>query len=264
MVHAPNSEERIVTAPAPHQVGHSVGLVLDDAGWIAADREGLVICDATSAAFAQSLDWAKLDVVTFSWQKALGGEGGHGMLALSPRAAERLTTFVPDRPLPKVFRLTKGGELIEGVFRGETINTPSMLCVADWEDALDWAEAIGLAGLIGRANANFAALQEWVDRTPWIENLVADPGARSNTSVCLRIVEPQFAALDEKGQRAFVKSLTALLEEEGVAFDIAGHRDAPPGLRVWCGATVETADIRALTPWLDWAFARASAERLAA
>jgi phosphoserine aminotransferase len=187
------------------------------------------------------------------------------MLALSPRAAERLRTFRPDRALPKVFRLTKGGELIEGVFRGETINTPSMLCVADWEDALDWAEGVGgLPALCARADANFAALQAWVDRTPWIRNLVDEPAARSNTSVCLAIADPEIAALDEAAQRAFVKALAGLLEEEGVAFDIAGHRDAPPGLRVWCGATVETADIEALTPWLDWAFARARSERLAA
>jgi phosphoserine aminotransferase len=249
--------------------GTTSGARVPDAGWIAADRAGVVICDATSAAFAQALDWAKLDVVTFSWQKALGGEAGHGMLALSPRAVERLRTFRADiqlgRPLPKVFRLTKGGELIEGVFRGETINTPSMLCVADWEDALDWADGIGgLPALCARADANFAALQRWVERTPWVRNLVADPAARSNTSVCLRVADPEIAALDERAQRAFVKALADLLEEEGVAFDIAGHRDAPPGLRIWCGATVETADIEALTPWLDWAFARVRSERLAA
>jgi phosphoserine aminotransferase len=245
--------------------GTTSGARVPDANWIASDRAGLAICDATSAAFAQALDWARLDAVTFSWQKALGGEAGHGMLALSPRAARRLTTFRPDRALPKVFRLTKDGALIEGVFRGETINTPSMLCVADWEDALDWAERIGgLPALIARADANFAALQDWVDRAPWVRNLVADPAARSNTSVCLGIADAGVAALDEAAQRAFVKALTGLLEEEGAAFDIAGHRDAPPGLRIWCGATVETADIEALTPWLDWAFARVSAERLAA
>jgi phosphoserine aminotransferase len=245
--------------------GTTSGARVPDAGWIAADRDGLVICDATSAAFAQPLDWAKLDVVTFSWQKALGGEAGHGMLALSPQAAERLETFRPDRALPKVFRLTKGAELIEGVFRGETINTPSMLCVADWEDALDWAEGIGgLPALFARADANSAALQGWVDRSPWVRNLVAEPAARSNTSVCLGIADPEISALDEAAQRAFVKALTGLLEEEGVAYDIAGYRDAPPGLRIWCGATVETADIEALAPWLDWAFARARSERLAA
>ncbi len=245
--------------------GTTSGARVPDAGWIAADRQGLVICDATSAAFAQKLDYAKLDVVTFSWQKALGGEAAHGMLALGPRAAERLVSHTPARPLPKVFRLTKAGDLIEGVFKGETINTPSMLCVADWIDALDWAEATGgLPALIGRADANFAALQSWIDRTPWVGNLVAAPAQRSNTSVCLKVTDPGFAALDEAGQRAFVKRIVSLLEAEGVAYDIGGHRDAPPGLRVWCGATVETADIEALTPWLDWAFAAAKAERLAA
>jgi phosphoserine aminotransferase len=249
--------------------GTTSGARVPDAGWIAVDRGGIAICDATSAAFAQGLDWGRLDAVTFSWQKALGGEAGHGMLALSPRAVERLSTWRPEisvgRALPKVFRLTKGGALIEGVFRGETINTPSMLCVADWEDALDWAEGVGgLPALIARADANFAALQGWVDRTAWIENLVLAPAARSNTSVCLRIVDPAIAAMDEAAQRAFVKALTGLLEDEGVAFDIAGYRDAPPGLRIWCGATVEAADIEALTPWLDWAFARARSERLAA
>ena len=244
--------------------GTTSGARVPDASWIAADRQGLAICDATSAAFAQALDWARLDVVTFSWQKALGGEGGHGMLALSPRAVARLESFTPDRPLPKVFRLTKDGALIEGVFRGETINTPSMLCVADWEDAIEWAEGIGLNGLIARADRNFAALQAWADRTPWVENLVADPAARSNTSVCLAVTDPAVTTLDEAAQRAFVKALAGALEEESVAYDIAGHRDAPPGLRIWCGATVETTDIQALTPWLDWAFARAREARLAA
>jgi phosphoserine aminotransferase len=249
--------------------GTTSGARVPGADWIARDRAGLAICDATSAAFAQPLDWGKLDVVTFSWQKALGGEAGHGMLALSPKAAERLTTFRPDlslgRALPKVFRLTKGGELLEGVFRGETINTPSMLCVADWEDALEWAEGIGgLPALLARADANFAALQAWVDRTPWLRNLVVDPAARSNTSVCLAIADPEVAALDEGAQRSFVKALAGLLEEEGVAYDIAGYRDAPPGLRIWCGATVERQDLEALMPWLEWAFARARSERLAA
>ena len=240
--------------------GTTSGARLPDADWIDADRAGLTICDATSAAFAQDLDWAKLDAVTFSWQKVLGGEGGHGVIVLSPRAIERLTTFTPDRPLPKVFRLTKGGELIAGVFRGETINTPSMLCVADYEDALDWAENVGgLTGLQARADANLAALQAWVDRTDWVENLVADPAIRSNTSVCLSIVHSDFLALDETGQRAFTKTLAALLDQEGVAYDINGYRDAPPGLRIWCGATVETADVQALTAWLDWAFAAAMA-----
>jgi phosphoserine aminotransferase len=245
--------------------GTTSGVRVPNGDWIAADRSGLTLCDATSAAFAQSLDWAKLDVVTFSWQKALGGEAGHGMLVLSPRAVERLETFTPGRPLPKVFRLTKGGKLIDGVFRGETINTPSMLVVADFIDALNWADQVnGLPGLVARADANFLALQGWVDRTRWVENLAADPAVRSNTSVCLKITDPDIAALDDAAQRAFVKSMVSLLEAEGAAFDIGSHRDAPPGLRIWCGATVDTADIAALTPWLDWAFKVAKAERLVA
>jgi phosphoserine aminotransferase len=245
--------------------GTTSGVRVPDADWIAPERAGLTLCDATSAAFAQRIDWARTDVATFSWQKALGGEAAHGMLALSPRAVERLESFTPPRPLPKIFRLTKAGRLNRDIFSGATINTPSMLCVADYLDALDWAEGIGgLEALIARADANAAALGAWVARTPWVENLVADPALRSNTSVCLKIVDPAVAALDEAGQRAVVKRMTALLEEEGVAFDIAGYRDAPPGLRVWCGATVESADIEALTPWLDWAFAAARAEKAAA
>ena len=240
--------------------GTTSGARVPNADWISDNRTGLTICDATSAAFAQDLDWAKLDVVTFSWQKVLGGEGGHGMIVLSPRAVERLTTVTPDRPLPKIFRLTKGGDLIAGVFKGETINTPSMLAVADYEDALDWADSVGgLAGLQARADANLAALQGWVDQTDWVENLVADPAMQSNTSVCLSIIDPAFTALDETAQRAFTKRMTALLDAEGVAYDINGYRDAPPGLRIWCGATVETADVVALTGWLDWAFARSMA-----
>jgi phosphoserine aminotransferase len=240
--------------------GTTSGARVPDADWIAADREGLTFCDATSAAFAQDLDWAKLDVTTFSWQKAMGGEGAHGVLILSPRAVARLESFVPDRPLPKIFRLTKGGRLIEGIFAGETINTPSMLCVADCIDALDWMAGIGgLPATMARADANFAALQGWVDRTGWVENLVAVPSQRSNTSVCLKIVDPEIAARDEAAQRAFVKRLVQLVEAEGAGFDIGAHRDAPPGLRVWCGTTVETADVAALTPWLDWAFATAKA-----
>jgi phosphoserine aminotransferase len=236
--------------------GTTSGARVPNADWIAADRAGLSICDATSAAFAQGLDWAKLDVVTFSWQKVMGGEGAHGMLILSPRAVERLESYAPPRPLPKIFRLTKGGKLIDGIFKGETINTPSMLCVADYLDALDWAEGIGgLAKTRARADANFAALQAWVDSTPWIENLVAEPAARSNTSVCLSITDPSVAAMEEVDQRAFVKRMVTALDEAGAAYDIGGYRDAPPGLRIWCGATVETADIEALTPWLDWAFA---------
>jgi phosphoserine aminotransferase len=242
--------------------GTTSGVRVPNADWIAADRAGLTICDATSAAFAQNLDWAKLDVVTFSWQKVMGGEAGHGMIVLSPRAVARLESHTPDRPLPKVFRLTKGGKLIDGIFKGETINTPSMLAVADFIDALDWAdpdhgEVNGLPGLVARADANFRALQAWVDRTGWVENLVADPAVRSNTSVCLKITDPQIVVLEEAAQRAFVKQIAGLLEAEGAALDIGAHRDAPPGLRIWCGATVDTADIEALTPWLDWAFVTA-------
>ena len=240
--------------------GTTSGARVPDADWIAPDREGLTFCDATSAAFAQPLDWAKLDVTTFSWQKAMGGEGAHGVLILSPRAVERLESFTPDRPLPKIFRMTKGGKLIEGIFTGETINTPSMLCVADALDALDWMEGLGgLDATMARADANAKALQDWVDATGWIENLVVDPAARSNTSVCLKITDPEIAALDDSAQRDFVKRMVKLLDGEGAAYDIGGYRDAPPGLRIWCGATVETDDIRALTPWLDWAFAAAKA-----
>ena len=236
--------------------GTTSGARVANADWIPADREGLTFCDATSAAFAQELDWAKLDVVTFSWQKAMGGEGAHGVLILSPRAVARLESFAPDRPLPKIFRMTKGGKLIEGIFKGETINTPSMFCVADCVDALAWMEEIGgLDATRARADANFAAVQAWVDRTPWIENLVADPALRSNTSVCLRIIDPAVVALDDAGQRDFVKKLTKLLEAEEAALDIGAYRDAPAGLRIWCGTTVDTADVEALTPWLDWAFA---------
>jgi len=240
--------------------GTTSGARVPNADWLKPGREGLAICDATSAAFAQDLDFAKLDVVTFSWQKVLGGEAAHGVIVLSPRAIERLEGFAPDRPMPKIFRLTKGGELIDGVFKGETINTPSMLCVADYEDALDWAQGIGLDGLRARADANAAALQAWVDATDWVENLVAEPAFRSNTSVCLKIVDPTVAALDDKAQKAFTKRMTQLLDDEGAAYDVNGYRDAPAGLRIWCGATVELADIKALTPWLDWAFAAAKAE----
>jgi phosphoserine aminotransferase len=240
--------------------GTTSGARVANGDWISDDRTGLTLCDATSAAFAQDLPWDKLDVTTFSWQKAMGGEGAHGILILSPRAVERLEIYTPPRPLPKIFRLTKGGKLIEGIFAGETINTPSMLCVADAIDALDWMEEIGgLDATRARADANFAAVQAWVDTTPWVENLVADPAARSNTSVCLSIVDPAIAGLDEAAQRDFVKALTKLLEGEGVAYDIGGYRDAPPGLRIWCGTTVDTADVKALLPWLDWAFATARA-----
>jgi phosphoserine aminotransferase len=231
--------------------GTTSGVRVPDAGWIADDRTGLAICDATSAAFAQDIDWGKVDVGTFSWQKALGGEAAHGMLVLSPRAVERLESQPAPRPLPKIFRLTKSGDLIEGVFRGETINTPSMLAVEDWLVCLDWAESVGgLPALISRADANAAALEKWVSSAEWIENLAADPAIRSNTSVCLQFADRS----DEEANKARQKRLVKLLEGEESAFDIGAYRDAPPGLRVWCGATVETADIEALTPWLDWAW----------
>ncbi len=236
--------------------GTTSGVRVPDADWIAADRRGLTICDATSAAFAQDLDWTKLDVTTFSWQKALGGEAAHGVIVLSPRAAERLQTYTPVWPLPKVFRLAQGGRLIEGVFEGETINTPSMLCVEDYIDALNWAKSLGgVRALFARADANAKALADWVDRTPWIDFLARVPATRSNTSVCLKVVDPMVAALAADGQAAFAKALAGRLEKEEVAFDIGAYRDAPPGLRIWCGATVETVDVKALTQWLDYAFA---------
>ena len=216
----------------------------------------MTICDATSAAFAQDLDWPKLDVVTFSWQKVLGGEAAHGVIILSPRAAERLETYTPPWPLPKLFRLTKGGKLTEGFFEGETINTPSMLCVEDYIDALNWAKSLGgLKALIARADANAKAIADWVKRTPWIDFLARAPETRSNTSVCLKVVDPTISALGADGQAAFAKALASFLEKEKVALDIGAYRDAPAGLRIWCGATVETADVEALTRWLDYAFA---------
>jgi phosphoserine aminotransferase len=231
--------------------GTTSGVRVPDADWLAGDRTGLAICDATSAAFAQDIDWAKIDVGTFSWQKALGGEAAHGMLVLSPRAVERLESQAAPRPLPKIFRLTKGGKLIDGIFRGETINTPSMLAVEDWLVCLEWAETIGgLPALTARANANAAALQEWVQSSGWIDNLAADPAIRSNTSVCLQFGDRS----DEEGNKARQKAIVKLLESEGAAYDIGAYRDAPPGLRIWCGATVETADVEVLTPWLDWAW----------
>jgi len=235
--------------------GTTSGVRVPNGDFIPADRKGLTICDATSAAFAQRLDFGKLDVVTFSWQKVLGGEGAHGMLILSPRAVERLESYKPAWPLPKIFRLTSGGKLIEGIFSGETINTPSMLCVEDYIDALNWAKSLGgLDGLVGRADRNFAALDAFVERTPWIANLAKVPATRSNTSVCLTIVDPEITALDKDAQANFAKNLVAVLEKEGVAYDIGAYRDAPSGLRIWAGATVETADLEALTLWLDWAF----------
>ena len=227
--------------------------------WIADDREGLTICDATSAAFAVDLPWSKIDVATYSWQKVLGGEGGHGVLILSPRAVERLESHAPAWPMPKIFRLTKSGALIEGVFKGETINTPSMLAVEDYIWALEWAELQGgLYALIERADANAAALSAWVESSEWAEHLAVDPATRSNTSVCLKFAEGAVADLNEDGRRALAKKIDALLEVEDAAYDINAYRDAPPGLRVWCGATVDTADIEALGPWLDWAFRTAT------
>ncbi len=240
--------------------GTTSGVRVANADFIPADRQGLTICDATSAAFAQELDWAKLDVVTFSWQKVLGGEAAHGMLILSPRAVERLQTYVPAWPLPKIFRLTSGGKLIEGIFQGETINTPSMLCVEDYLDALEWAQSIGgLKGLVARSDANFKVLADWVAATPWVDFLARDPATRSNTSVCLVVADPQVKALPAEAQEAFAKALAAALEKAGVAYDIGAYRDAPAGLRIWAGATVEAADLAALTPWLDWAYAEAKA-----
>src|ERR1051326_550646 len=240
--------------------GTTSGVRVPDADWIAADRQGLTVCDATSAAFAQPLDWAKLDVVTFSWQKALGGEAAHGVLVLSPRAVERLESHSPPWPLPKIFRLTKAGKLNEAVFEGETINTPSLLCVEDYLDTLQWAKSIGgLAQLIARPAPNSAVIARWAARTAWVDFLAKDPRTRSNTSVCLKIVDPAVAALSADRQTAFAKGLAAELEKEGVAYDIAAHRDAPAGLRIWCGPTVERSDVEALTPWLDWAFAQSKA-----
>jgi phosphoserine aminotransferase len=236
--------------------GTTSGVRVPDAQWISDRRDGLTICDATSAAFAQPLDWSKLDVTTFSWQKALGGEAAHGMIVLSPRAVERLETYKPAWPLPKLFRMTKGAKLIEGIFEGETINTPSLLCVEDYLDALQWAKGLGgLEALIARANANAKAVSDWVAKTAWIDFLAREPNTRSNTSVCLRVVDPEVAALPAEAQAAFSKALAGLLEKEKIAYDIGAYRDAPPGLRIWCGATVETSDVAALTQWLDWAFA---------
>ncbi len=237
--------------------GTTSGVRVANGDWIAADRAGLAICDATSAAFAQRLDWPKLDVATFSWQKVLGGEAAHGMLVLSPRAVARLESYTPAWPLPKIFRMTKGGKLNEAIFEGETINTPSMLCVEDYLDALAWAKSIGgLNALIARADANTKVVADWVRRTPWVDFLARDPATRSNTSVCLKVVDPAVTKLAADAQAGFAKSLAAMIEKEGAGYDLAHYRDAPPGLRIWCGATVEATDVEALTDWLDWAFAR--------
>jgi phosphoserine aminotransferase len=265
-LHAPYGELPDLAAVDPDRDtvfvwnGTTAGVRVPDGDWIASDRGGLTICDATSAAFAMRLPWDKLDVVTWSWQKALGGEAAHGMLALSPRAVERLEGYTPPWPLPKIFRLTSGGKLIEGIFRGETINTPSMLCVEDYLDTLNWAKSVGgLNATVARSDANAKAVAQWVEKTPWVGHLAKNEATRSNTSVCLVVTDPAVTKLSLDEQAAFAKSLAGLLEKEGVAYDIAFYRDAPPGLRIWCGATIETKDVEALTPWLDWAFAEAKA-----
>ena len=239
--------------------GTTSGVRVPDADWIAEDRAGLTLCDATSAVFAMPIDWPKLDVVTWSWQKALGGEGAHGMLALSPRAVDRLQTHRPDRPLPKIFRLTSQKHLLEGPFRGQTINTPSLLCVEDALDGLRWAESIGgLSGLVERSARNLEAMERWVDASSWAEFLARDPRTRSSTSICLGFQKSALSGLDEAAKRAVSKRIVDLLADEGVAYDIGAYRDAPPGLRVWGGATVATRDLEALVDWLDWAFAKVS------
>ena len=241
--------------------GTTSGVRVPNADWIPDDRGGLTICDATSAVFAMELPWTKLDVVTWSWQKVMGGEAAHGMIGLSPRAVERLETYTPPWPLPKIFRMTKGDKLIEGIFRGETINTPSMVCVEDALDGLGWAESLGGgAALIARSDANLAAISDWVTRTNWVGFLVEVEDQRSSTSVCLKIVDPWFQKLDADTQSSVPKKMDKLLEETGAAFDINGYRDAPPGLRIWAGSTVEISDIEALMPWLDWAYATVKAD----
>jgi phosphoserine aminotransferase len=235
--------------------GTTSGVCVPNGDWIKPDRQGLTLCDATSAAFAMELPWDKLDVVTWSWQKALGGEAAHGMLVLSPRAVQRLETYTPPWPLPKIFRLISKGKFNEGIFKGETINTPSLLAIEDAIDGLKWAESVGgRPALIARAKGNLAAIGQWVERTPWIDFLARDPAIRSWTSVCLKLVDDWFQRLPVEAQRAAVKRLEALVDAEGAGFDIAGHRDAPPGLRIWCGSTVERSDVEALLPWLDWAY----------
>ena len=240
--------------------GTTSGVRVPNADWIAADREGLTICDATSAAFAQKLDWPKLDVTTFSWQKALGGEAAHGMLILSPRAVSRLENYTPPWPLPKIFRMTKGNKIIAGIFEGETINTPSMLCVEDYLDALNWAKSVGgLDALVARADANAKVLADWKAKTPWIDFLATDKAIRSNTSVCMKVVDTAITAMSADAQADFAKKLVAMVEKEGAGYDFAHYRDAPAGLRIWCGATVEASDVTLLTQWIDWAFAEMKA-----
>ncbi len=245
--------------------GTTSGVRVPNADWIPADRQGLTICDATSAAFAQNLDFSKLDVVTFSWQKALGGEAAHGVLILSPRAVERLETYKPERPLPKIFRMTKGGKLMEDIFQGATINTVSMLCIEDAIDAMEWGKSVGgLKGMQARADANFKVLNDWVERTAWIDNLAKVPEQRSNTSVCLVIADPEITALDADAQAAFAKAIVSRLDKAGAAYDIGAYRDAPTGFRIWAGSTVEASNLKALTAWLDWAFATEKAALKAA
>jgi phosphoserine aminotransferase len=239
--------------------GTTSGVRVPNGDWIAEDRTGLTICDATSAVFGMEIPYPLLDVVTYSWQKVLGGEGAHGMIALSPRAVERLENYTPPWPLPKVFRLTKGGKLLDGVFRGETINTPSMICIEDALDGLRWAEGMGgAAALLERTRQNFGAIANWVERTPWVEFLARAPETRSPTSICLCVVAPEVVALPVEDQAKLIKRMVSILSDEKVAYDIAAYRDAPPGLRIWGGATVEASDLTKLTPWLDWAFAEAS------
>lgn len=243
------------------QNGTTSGVKIPSFDWIAADREGITINDATSAVFAQKVDWSKCDVTTFSWQKVLGSEAAHGVIVLSPRAIARLESYTPDRPLPKIFRMTKKGKVDRELFEGATINTPSMLATEDYLDALRWAESIGgLEALIARADANSRALYEWIARTGWVDCLAEDPATRTNTGVCLKVIDPRIVALSDEGQAEFAKKLSGLLEKEGVALDAASYRSAPPGLRIWCGATIETSDVEALLPWLDWAFAAAMTE----
>lgn len=245
--------------------GTTSGVKVPNGDWIKDDRKGLTICDATSAVFAMELPWKKLDVVTWSWQKVMGGEGAHGMLVLSPRAVERLESYTPAWPMPKIFRMTKGGKLIDGIFKGETINTPSMLAVEDALDGLNWAKSIGgLSALVKRSNANLAALQNWAAKTDWVDFLAEDAATVSNTSICLKIVDPWYTSLSAEDQQSKAKQIVSILDKEGAAYDIGAYRDAPAGLRIWGGATVETADLEALTPWLDWAFEAVKAEAKAA